>query len=381
MADIGNNAPYTFDRVVRILGGVLLLGVAVYLLNFLKGVLLPFFVAWLIAYMLEPVVKWNIRWMHCRTLFLPLVFTLVEVTAVFGAILAVTVPYIMSECSEMGKMLRTYANTQIHLPWVAQQVHDFIKEHVNFEYIASLLSREQWIALLKETAASSWNVLSSGLTFVLELLSWLIVFLYLIFIMIDYERLSQSFRHLVPGRHRHRVFKIFDDVKSAMNRYFRGQFIIAMSVGVLFAIGFWIIGLPMGVLLGLFIGMLNMVPYLQLISLPITLVLCIVATAGGANFWVILGASIAVYLVVQCIQDLILTPKIMGHAMGLNPAIILLSLSVWGSLLGFMGLIIALPLTTLVLSYYDMYVLQRLKRKSDRESIEKIIHEENPAQE
>ena len=217
MAEIGNNTPYTFDRVVRILGGVLLLGVAVYLLNFLKGVLLPFFVAWLIAYMLEPVVKWNIRWMHCRKRFLPVVFTLVEVTVVIGAILAVTVPYIVSECSDMGKMLRTYANTQIHLPWVAQQVHDFIKEHVNFEYIASLLSREQWIALLKETATSSWNVLSSGLTFVLELLSWLIVFLYLIFIMIDYERLSQSFRHLVPGRHRHRVFKIFDDVKSAMN--------------------------------------------------------------------------------------------------------------------------------------------------------------------
>lgn len=75
MAEIGNNTPYTFDRVVRILGGVLLLGVAVYLLNSLKGVLLPFFVAWLIAYMLEPVVKWNIRWMHCRKRFLPVVFT------------------------------------------------------------------------------------------------------------------------------------------------------------------------------------------------------------------------------------------------------------------------------------------------------------------
>ncbi|MDE6770422.1 MAG: AI-2E family transporter, partial [Muribaculaceae bacterium] len=63
--------------------------------------------------------------------------------------------------------------------------------------------------------------------------------------------------------------------------------------------------------------------------------------------------------VVQCIQDLYLTPKIMGKAMGLNPAIILLSLSVWGSLLGFMGLIIALPLTTLLLSYYDQYVVNR----------------------
>ncbi|MDE5631387.1 MAG: AI-2E family transporter, partial [Muribaculaceae bacterium] len=66
-----------------------------------------------------------------------------------------------------------------------------------------------------------------------------------------------------------------------------------------------------------------------------------------------------VYIIVQCIQDLVLTPKIMGKAMGLNPAIILFSLSVWGTLLGFIGLIIALPLTTLILAYYDLYITNR----------------------
>ena len=212
--------------------------------------------------------------------------------------------------------------------------------------------------------SSSWIFVSSSVAFIFGVVSGVIVFLYLIFIMLDYERLMLSFRQLVPYQHRHRVFHIFDDVKNAMNRYFRGQFVIAMSVGVLFAIGFLIIGLPMGVVLGLFIGLLNMVPYLQLISLPVTAVLCVVAyVADGVDFWVIFWESMAVYVVVQCIQDLILTPKIMGKAMGLNPAIILLSLSVWGSLLGFLGLIIALPLTTLLLSYYDLYVVQRIRRK------------------
>ena len=112
--------------------------------------------------------------------------------------------------------------------------------------------------------------------------------------------------------------------------------------------------------------MLNMVPYLQLISLPITALLCLVWTVStGGDFWLIFWESMAVYVIVQCIQDLILTPKIMGKAMGLNPAIILLSLSIWGSLLGFMGLIIALPLTTLVLSYYNLYVIQRIQNKQD----------------
>ena len=148
-----------------------------------------------------------------------------------------------------------------------------------------------------------------------------------------------------------------------MNRYFRNQFYISMIVGVLFSIGFVIIGLPMGVVLGLFIGFLNMVPYLQLISLPITAILCIVCSVStGVDFWAIFWESMAVYIIVQCIQDLFLTPKIMGKAMGLNPAIILLSLSVWGALLGFMGLIIALPLTTLLLSYYNIYIVNRYAR-------------------
>ena len=145
-----------------------------------------------------------------------------------------------------------------------------------------------------------------------------------------------------------------------MNHFFRGQALIALIVGVLFSIGFTIIDLPMAILLGMFIGVLNLVPYLQLISLLPTTLLCMVyAIGGGQEFWPIFLESIAVYCVVQVIQDFFLTPKIMGKAMGLNPAIILLSLSVWGTLLGMVGLIIALPLTTLLLSYYNTYIIRR----------------------
>ena len=115
----------------------------------------------------------------------------------------------------------------------------------------------------------------------------------------------------------------------------------------------------MGIVLGLFIGLLNMVPYLQLVSIIPTTALCLVYSVGeGQPFWPVFWQCMAVYVVVQLIQDLYLTPRIMGKAMGLNPAIILLSLSVWGSLLGFIGLIIALPLTTLCLSYYDRYIIR-----------------------
>ena len=82
------------------------------------------------------------------------------------------------------------------------------------------------------------------------------------------------------------------------------------------------------------------------------------AADTGENFWWILLPAVMVVAVVQVLQDTVLVPKIMGSAMGLNPAVILLALSVWGSLLGFIGLIIALPLTTLLISYYKRFVLE-----------------------
>lgn len=358
--------PYTFDRVVRILFSVCALLATLYLLTILKGVLLPFLVACLIAYMLEPIVKWNQKWMHTNNRFVPVMTTLIETCIVIGGFCAIFFPYLISECAHMTEMVKTYATKQIDIPFISESIHQFIRDNIDFNQLSKLLSQEQWEKLIKTSISSSWSFLSSSLAFLFGVISWLVVILYVIFIMLDYEKLTLSFRQLVPHSHRRRVFRIFDDIKNAMNRYFRGQFLIAFIVGVLFSIGFVIIGLPMGVVLGLFIGMLNMVPYLQLISLPITALLCLVWTVStGGDFWLIFWESMAVYVIVQCIQDLILTPKIMGKAMGLNPAIILLSLSIWGSLLGFMGLIIALPLTTLVLSYYNLYVIQRIQNKQD----------------
>jgi predicted PurR-regulated permease PerM len=119
----------------------------------------------------------------------------------------------------------------------------------------------------------------------------------------------------------------------------------------------------MAVALGMFIGLLNMVPYLQTLGLiPCVLLALVKSVETGQNFWLLMLMVLAVFAVVQIIQDGFLTPKIMGKVTGLNAAIILLSLSIWGSLLGMLGMIIALPLTTLLLSYYQRYVING-KRK------------------
>ena len=195
-----------------------------------------------------------------------------------------------------------------------------------------------------------------------------IVLLYTFFILLDYEAIASGWTGLVPQKYREMSIRIVNDVKEGMNRYFRGQALVAFLVGILFSIGFLIIDFPLAIGFGLFIGLLNMVPYLQLLALVPTVLLSLLKAADtGENFWWILACALIVFCVVQVIQDGFIVPKVMGKITGLNPAIILLSLSIWGALMGILGMIIALPCTTIILSYYKRYI------KKQEESIDKDI--------
>lgn len=352
--------PYTLDRTVRLFLNIATLVIVVLLVRCLKDVLLPFFVAALIAYIFEPFVQFNRRLLHLRGRIVAIFVTLFEMMTFIAIACYFVVPMIVSEVNSMGKMLSAYASSELNLPYLPAQIHDFVVRNVNLRQVSHMLSTFDWTETIKQTLSTAWDVLAGSVTFLISAASWCIVLLYVIFIMVDYDRLGRLWRNLVPPRYRKNVFKVLNDIKTSMNLYFRGQALIAFLVGVLFAVGFSIIEMPMAIIFGLFIGVLNMVPYLQLVSLVPAVVLCFVASvSGGVPFWPMMGKCIAVYCVVQAIQDLVLTPKIMGKTMGLNPALILLSLSVWGSLLGLLGLIIALPLTTLLLAYYNEYVIDR----------------------
>lgn len=360
--------PYTFDRVVRLTITIACVIAGLWLLNYLKGVLIPFLVACLIAYMLNPIVGWNRKLFRLKGRVLATILTIIEVTVILGAALSFLGPYIYKEFQNMIVLFNNYAKANFDVPYLPKAIHDFILDTVDIEHLKSLMTREEWVNLLREAANKTWPFVESTFSIILSIFSWAIVFIYIVFILIDFEKVMAGFKSIVPPKYKKRVFSIIDDVESSMNRYFRGQATVSFFVGISFCIGFWIIDLPMAIVLGLFIGLLNMVPYLQLISIPIAAILCLVSTVStGSDFWVQFGLVIVVYCVSQLIQDLILIPKIMGKYMGLNPAIIFLSLSIWSALLGFVGLIIAVPLTTLLLSYYDKYIERRDLQPWNRE--------------
>jgi predicted PurR-regulated permease PerM len=230
------------------------------------------------------------------------------------------------------------------------------------------------MAVVKKIAPELWNIVNSSLDFVLGLAVVIIVLLYLVLILLNYDKLVAGLFKIIPPNYRTLVTEVILDLENGMNRYFRGQALIALIVGTLFAIGFSIIQLPLAIVIGLFIGLINMVPYLKIVGIIPTATMGLLRSVetGHPYGTILLGIAI-VFIVIQMIEDLILTPKIMGKVTGLNPAVILLSLSIWGSLLGIIGIIIALPLTTLIMSYYKRFVLDEVQEDQFEEIEQKDI--------
>jgi len=351
--------PFTFDRVFRIIFGILLVVGFLYLVTVLRNALLPFLIAWLMAYLTRPLVKFFQYRLKLKSRILSIIAVLLTLILAVSLFVMLFVPSISAEIERTMLLLKQYnAGHSSTIPFVPEEWLLYVQEHLNLTELMNSLSRENLLNTLKQLTPRMWSLLSGTLSVLVSVAIIFVIFLYFVFILLDYERITDGWKKLIPLSYRHFVEGLAEDMEHSMNRYFRGQSLIAFCVGILFAIGFHIIGLPLGITLGLFMGLLNLIPYLQTIGIiPMVLLALLKSADTGENFWIILLLAILVLSVVQLIQDLFLTPRIMGKAMGLNPAIILLSLSIWGSLLGFIGLIIALPLTTLCLSYYKRFVL------------------------
>lgn len=345
----------TFDRFVRILGIVLLVGGVLYTMNFLSSVLLPFFVAWLLAYLMYPIVKFVQYKLHVPTRALSIIVALVFVLAVIGGVFYLIIPPMIDQFEKLGDIVMQYVkqgtNGESFQAVVQQWLHD------NRQAIEQVFKRKDVSDAIKSAMPKLFSVLGQTANVILSIVASLITLLYMFFILLDYEYLSSSWIKIFPKKVRPFWQSLMKDVERELNSYIRGQSLVALIMGILFCIGFTIIDFPMAIGLGILIGIMDLVPYLHTFALIPTAFLALLKAADtGQNFWVILASAVAVFCVVQVIIDMVVTPKVMGKAMGLNPAILLLALSVWGTLLGFIGLIIALPLTTILIAYYQRYV-------------------------
>ena len=361
----------TFDSFIRGAIGVLILVGIVMLLNRLSNVLVPFFLAWLIAYILFPLVKFFQY--RCRMKYR--IFGILSAFLVTGVVLTAVfwlmIPPMVEESMRVKDLLVAYVTSNETVSNIPHMIQEYVHEHLTVNEIQAIVTQQGFLEGIKVTLPRLWDVITQSISIVSSVFTLTMVALYTFLILLDYEDINRGWPNLLPERYRGFAMQLVSDIEVSMNKYFRGQALVALCVGILFSIGFLIIDFPIAVGLGMFIGLLNMVPYLQLIGFVPAILLAIVKAADtGQNFWIILLMVLIVFAVVQIIQDTILTPKIMGHVTGLHSAIILLSLSIWGSLLGILGMIIALPLTTLSINYYQKYVIRKRELKAENASQE-----------
>ncbi len=405
---------YTFDRVARMAISAATVVAVLALLRYLSDVLLPFAAAVVLAYLLNPLV--TVLEQKTRRRGLAVAMTIGGLGIVGVALVVVLVPLMIGQARHFGhalEKLRTdlastveigaepaqaapespvapdsggAAPVKSELGWRelkqawAQYRKDAgklsrskrlgsLREAVAGTYMGDMLDglieytqsqafKQLLVDAAKGVAVGGWTVVAFAVNVVLGLTGLIVVLLYLVFLLLDYPEYAQTWTTFLPPQYRATIVEFGEQFETALRRYFRGQAVVALVVGTLFAIGFSIIGLPMAVPFGLFVGLLNMVPYLQAVGLvPGMLLAGLRAIEGDSSFLISVVLTLSIFAVVQVIQDALITPRVLGKATGLRPVAILLGIFVWGKLLGFMGLLLAIPLTCLGIAYYRRYVL------------------------
>lgn len=344
---------WNIDRIMRLIISLAIAAGLILLIRYLSDVLLPFFAACFIAYLLQPLVEFNRRWMHTRGRILAVVVTLLEVGGVLAGLGCLVLPMTFNEINSLGQILHDLGNGTRPVPPIYWQIQQFIDRFFEPGYLQSQVTAPRLEALL--TKGSS--VIQESISLVLHALEWALMLIYIIFILIDYNQIVRGFKLIIPHQYRAIGLGVVRDMQSSMNHYFRGQGLVALCAAIMYCVGFSIVGLPLAIPMGLLVGILYMIPYFQYVTLIPVAIICLIYSLGGnVTFGAIFGKCLLVYLVSQSTCDYIITPHVMGKEMGLNAAIILLSLSVWGSLLGIIGMIIALPVTAMIMSYYERYI-------------------------
>ena len=329
------------------------------MLQRIYGVLLPFFISLVLAFILDPIVGFIQVKCKVKNRVLSVLLTLLLLTGVVFGTISLLTPVVNRQVQTAGHAITEYVKNYDADKYFSKETQEYFRHWMENMNIEEAMSYPEVRAAVDKFLPKVVDWITGGLNWIGNLMVVFMCLLYLVFLMIEFPKIRANWSNYVPKKIRPYAITIMKDIHQNMKAYFRGQSLVALIICVLLCIGFTLIDMPMGVAMGLIIGFLCMIPYMKWLGLPACILLCVVHCAQtGRSIWTMLLLLALVFAVVQLIEDFILTPKIMGKVMGMGPAAILLALSLWGAFFGVIGMIVALPLTTLAISYYKHYVLK-----------------------
>jgi predicted PurR-regulated permease PerM len=304
-------------------------------------VIFPFIIAFIVAYIFNPVVGTLERWKVRRTLG-----TLLLLIVTFGLIVVVGGILIPSLVREIQDLIR-------RIPTLATQISMFVSSNLPRLLTFLHVDSEQFQqSLLEKFPSGAEQVLSnllkgiSGIgTLLGRVLNIVLVPILTFYILKDYERIRDWMLGFAPKRYRSSVYFYLWRMNRILGGYLRGQIIVCTIVGVLSGAGFAIFNIPFAILLGVMVGLFNVIPF---IGFYVSLVVALLAGFFTPEPIIAMIKIGGIFLVVQTLEAYVLSPKIVGESVGLHPVAVIFSILIFSRFLGFWGLIIAVPTSALI---------------------------------
>lgn len=328
-----NNRNITF----MLIGGTLLVFCFLYLA---RRVVTPFFIAFALAYLLDPLVDRLENYKIPRTP--AVVLLLVSVFLLFLACGFLLVPAVSLQVENLAKSLPDYIG--ILQEWIRPvleeiagldqaKVEAFLKEGMT-------KFGELPLKILTLSTTFLWDSISSLFTVILMVANLVIIPVAMFYLLRDFDGIMASLLNLVPERFRKRTLDVFREIDSVLAAFVRGQLMVALLMGTLYSIGLYFCETPLSLLIGFAAGLANMIPYLGLV---IGFVPAAALTFLQTQDWVPVMGVAGVFAAVQALEGMVITPRVVGDKIGLHPVAIILAVLLGGEFFGLLGVIIAAP--------------------------------------
>ncbi|MCO8084565.1 chloramphenicol efflux transporter CxpE [Acinetobacter lwoffii] len=334
------------DRTLRrilILAGIALI---LWVLYLLKPVVVPFVAAFLIAYLFSPLVNVLHRIGLARWLSISIVFIGI------GIVVTLVMWYLVPLVWQQLMYARDSIPAGIHwinytfLPWLSDSFNLVPMEidtdqisSVVMDYVQTNYSTDSIQAMLLKLAQSGLNFIQIGGTIVL-------IPIIAFYFLLDWDRMLDSLRRLIPRPYEKTTLTIVSECHSVLGAFVKGQFLVMVLLGVVYAVGLQLIGLEIGLIIGMIAGLCSIIPYL---GFAVGIIAAVIATffQFGIDWWQLVLVGI-VFMVGQAVEGYILQPFLLGDKIGLSPVAVVFAVLAGAQLAGFLGMLIALPVAAVI---------------------------------
>lgn len=349
-------------RFFRRLQWGLVLAVVFWLLMELGAILVPFVLALLLAWLGDPLVDRIQRRGRSRLTGVVLVFALMLLLVALA--LLILVPLLERQVVTLIDALPTIGTwiTGTAIPWIEARTGITLATWADPQRLFDLV-REYWQQVGGFASTMLGYVQRSGFVVVTWTVNLALLPILTFYFLRDWDSLVARVVNMIPRNHVETVSRLARESDERLGGFLRGQFLVMLAQGVFYAIGLQLIGLRLGILVGLIAGLISFIPYLGAAVGAILMLLAALVQAQGVD-WQLLILGTAVFTAGQLLESYVLTPRLVGDRIGLHPVAVIFAVLAGGQLLGFLGMLIALPVAAvanvLLTFAYERYTASRM---------------------